>query len=131
MGNYESDKICTICGRQKNKKNHFYKEARVKDGYRSVCKTCENANNIKIKSNGNIFFSEEIIAMSKIHRTTKVKYFGYFTGLLVYIRNAEILAFSVLVGSEIFKTATEGKAWLCQQVVKAGDQIKKGLLTNL
>lgn len=122
-------KICTLC----NKRKHivfFDKDKRKKDGRRSECKECRK--NPKQKRNNshtkNPYMTEEILSMSQIHKSINVKYFGFNIGIILHIRENEYLAFSFTKGSQVFKRKSECKAWLCQQIIKAAEIIKDGLM---
>lgn len=123
--NRKAFKTCKTCGKTKSLAE-FYPHIECKDGFRNSCKDCSRKNWGKPGKN-KAFLPEEIIKMTWLYKSTQIKYFGYFIGMLIYLRKNEILAFSVLKGADVFKYKNEAKIWLIGQIFKAGAKIKLGL----
>lgn len=121
---YSAYKICKGCGKRKLK-SHFRKNKDAKDGYRNYCKACQGTENIYP------FFTKEVQNFCKHHRFSEVRKFGFFYGILVYLRRKEVLAFSVVddsqTGSKVCKTADEGREFLYCRMIIAGEKTRKGV----
>jgi hypothetical protein len=128
-------KICIQCGKKKIRKIHFHKNVDSPDGYRNICKSCRGVNKPHKRKNKYPFFNSAIIQLCGQHKHIEVKKFGFFYGILIYIRPAEILAFSVLAdtekGSETFKTEREARAWLYKFAIYAGNRTLIGLTKGI
>jgi len=121
-------KKCTKCGKNK-KLDQFYQSLAAKDGHRACCIQCYNAIYKKkyVSKTQNPLYKKELFTLIKHHRTTPVNFFGFFVGVLVYIADREILAYSNLEKSQVFRTAGEAKLFLYGQVIRAGEKISQGL----
>lgn len=118
------------CGMRKLKATQFYKNPDSPDGFRNLCKACMGAKKPP-KNKQYPFFNSGALALMSTHRFTEVKKFGFFYGILVYIRPMEILAFSVVVdseqGSKIFPNKMKAKEYLYKKMIIAGERTKVGL----
>ena len=126
----QTDKTCKKC-KQIKPIEEFYKSG-VNNGYRNVCKQCENAKRRKQKSKKprtgkRLFYSDEIIAMSKIHKSIKVSYFNIFLGIMFEIRDGEIFCFSSLRGSTSVRSKAQGRQWLASQILVCAADIEDKL----
>jgi len=123
-------KICNKCGKNKSIKQ-FYKNERAKDGHRNTCKSCSAVKRrLKNKKNNNPLLNEEVISLMRHHKYTKVIKFGYFYGLLIFLRHKEILAFSLIAensGSNVFSSTAKAKAFLYKKMIMAGERTSAGL----
>lgn len=123
--NRKAYKPCRVCGKEKSLAE-FYPHPQCKDGFRNTCKQCSRKKWGK-QEKADFFLPDAITKMSRLYKSTKIQYFGYFIGMLIYLRKNEILAFSVLKGSVIFKYKNDAKGWLIQQAIRAGERIQVGL----
>lgn len=134
MGDYGKPKskykICSCCGKQK-KINQFHRDPNSSDGYRTECRSCRSVN----ITSEYPFFTQQILQLCKNHKYVEVTYFGYFLGIMVYLRPKEILAFSVVAatvkGSNVFETHIKAREWLCKKVIQAGERIAAGLTRKM
>ena len=132
MAQYTPFKICIRCGKRKLKATQFYKNKTSPDGYRNTCKSCSAlARKEKKKSETNPLFSEHVLSLMRHHKYIPIKKFGYFYGILIYLRPKEILAFSLISdtagGSKIFETGVKAKEFLYKKMILAGDRTRAGL----
>jgi hypothetical protein len=115
----EETKTCSKCN--KTKPIHdFYKSGM--GGYRPKCKACEIEQRKKYKPKRKrrgyeLFYSDEVIALSKVCKSKKITYFGIFLGIMFEVREGEIFCFSSLKDSTVVSSISEGRQWLAKQVI--------------
>lgn len=121
-------KICSCCGKRQ-RVTQFHRNPGSPDGYRTECRSCRG------NTSEYPFFTPQILQLCKNHKFVEVCYFGYFIGILVYLRPKEILAFSVIAatikGSNVFETHIKAREWLCKKVILAGERIAAGLTRKM
>lgn len=132
MKAYTPYKICVKCGKRKLKATQFYKNKTSPDGYRNICKSCSAlAKKERKKKDVNPIFSEHVLSLMRHHKFIPIKKFGYFYGILIYLRPKEILAFSLISdtagGSQVFESSTKAKEFLYKKMIIAGDKTRAGL----
>jgi hypothetical protein len=127
------EKLCRKCNLEKEIK-YFYRNPDSPDGYRNICKSCERVIKMTAKRKVQLnspFFSSEIFSLIKHHKFKEVAKFGYFYGILIWVRKYDILAFSVVrfdtKGAKVFHKEQEARAWLYKKMIEAGQRTELGL----
>ena len=117
-------KICGDCGKNK-KKTEYYKDSKGVDGLRSYCKKCHKKRHYKYAGWRGLFYDEIILKQTKKYKHVKIEMCGYKVGILVYIDDHEIMAYSNIRGFKMVKCTAEGKLFLYNQAIKAGKRISQ------
>lgn len=126
------EKRCTKC-RNILPLDFFHEDKKSKDGRRTQCKLCRSEmmkKKERKKYKPEMFLTEDILKMTQLYKSTKISYFGYQIGILIYMRKKEILAFSVLSGSQVFKYRNEAVIFLIKKIFNAAKDLQKLTLSR-
>ena len=103
----------------------FYKNKSRGDGLGTSCKECHKKRHYKYAGWRGLFYDEIILKQTKKYKHVKIEMCGYKVGILVYIDDNEIMAYSNIRGFKMVKCTAEGKLFLYNQAIKAGKRISQ------
>lgn len=117
--------------------SQFYRNTNGKGGYRPRCVSCERVTRRNKEPKNKkpvgkqLFYSPEIIRLSKLYPATKVEYMGMFLGTIFNAGDGDFYVVSSIKGKCIVKSKAEGRQWLNRQLILCGRKAENNLVKKV